>query len=399
MKRRLVWMVALMWGLVAAAPAWATNGVNLIGVGPTSRAMGGTGVAAPQDTTAALSSNPAAIAALKGTQFDLAATYFIPDQRAEVTWSAMGLPDWSGSSQDSPYGVPAVGLVTPINENLVFGMGLLGVSGLGVDYVNMGPMGGDNIRTMMMVMGFTPTLAYKAGPLAVGASILGNFQLADFGEGVTHDFAWGGRVGVHYDLDIVAIGASYTTKQSATHERIADLDGDGTKDDLKIGLPAQLAVGVAVKPTPKLLAELNAKWLQWKKADLFKDVDWKNQWVFALGLQYQATPKLALRAGYNYGKHPVQIHNDFNVMGTTNLQGKTLPTFSYEYLRIIGMPAFSEQAVTLGIGYSLGKHVALNVGVMRAFKKTDEQSTMGGAVVLKSSLAETAFDVGLSMKF
>ena len=34
---------------VLASNVHATNGDNLIGVGPTSRAMGGTGIAAPQD--------------------------------------------------------------------------------------------------------------------------------------------------------------------------------------------------------------------------------------------------------------------------------------------------------------------------------------------------------------
>ena len=38
----------------------ATNGDNLIGIGPISRAMGGVGIAAPQDAISAVFSNPSA---------------------------------------------------------------------------------------------------------------------------------------------------------------------------------------------------------------------------------------------------------------------------------------------------------------------------------------------------
>lgn len=47
--------------LILAVPAWATNGSNLIGVRPPSRAMGGVGVAALQDAIAAIFANPASM--------------------------------------------------------------------------------------------------------------------------------------------------------------------------------------------------------------------------------------------------------------------------------------------------------------------------------------------------
>ncbi|MBW2513954.1 MAG: hypothetical protein JRE21_05225, partial [Deltaproteobacteria bacterium] len=46
---------------MSAGLSWATNGDNLIGVGPTSRAMGGVGVASPQDSISAIFANPAAM--------------------------------------------------------------------------------------------------------------------------------------------------------------------------------------------------------------------------------------------------------------------------------------------------------------------------------------------------
>ena len=64
-----------------SAPAFATNGDNLIGLGVQSRALGGTGTAAYYGAENALT-NPALLGKLKGTEFSFAATAFMPDVKA-----------------------------------------------------------------------------------------------------------------------------------------------------------------------------------------------------------------------------------------------------------------------------------------------------------------------------
>ncbi|RLB13673.1 MAG: hypothetical protein DRG82_15240 [Deltaproteobacteria bacterium] len=59
------------------------------------------------------------------------------------------------------------------------------------------------------------------------------------------------------------------------------------------------------------MAEINVRWYNWADAKGYEDFDWDNQWVFALGVQYRPVGKLALRAGFNYGKNPVNEHNAF----------------------------------------------------------------------------------------
>ena len=54
-------IVVLFLTVLMSTPAFATNGDNLIGVGPISRAMGGVGIAAPQDAISAVFANPAAM--------------------------------------------------------------------------------------------------------------------------------------------------------------------------------------------------------------------------------------------------------------------------------------------------------------------------------------------------
>ena len=78
-------------------------------------------------------------------------------------------------------------------------------------------------------------------------------------------------------------------------------------DDLKLESPQTFGFGIAYEPIQNvLLIEANAKWLNWADADGYKDFGWKDQWVFNIGAQYKPTPKLALRAGYNYGEEPCQ---------------------------------------------------------------------------------------------
>ncbi len=65
----------------------STDGDNLLGEGATSRALGGVGVAAPQDAIGAISANPATLSFLPvgpGSEVDLAVTVFLPHVSATV---------------------------------------------------------------------------------------------------------------------------------------------------------------------------------------------------------------------------------------------------------------------------------------------------------------------------
>ncbi|HAU90110.1 MAG TPA: aromatic hydrocarbon degradation protein, partial [Elusimicrobia bacterium] len=166
---------------VLASNVHATNGDNLIGVGPTSRAMGGTGIAAPQDAISAIFSNPAALSQLQGSQFNFAGTYFSPEVKATVVSPApaFGVGNWSGKSQDAAYAVPAIGLSTPVNDKMTFGIAAYGVSGMGVDYRNKDVNG--SMNTKVSVMKFVPALSYKYGAFSYGAGLDIDYQAADFG--------------------------------------------------------------------------------------------------------------------------------------------------------------------------------------------------------------------------
>ncbi|OGR77035.1 MAG: hypothetical protein A2X32_07055 [Elusimicrobia bacterium GWC2_64_44] len=378
--------------------AFATNGDNMIGVGPTSRAMGGTGMAAPQDAISAIFSNPAALGQVKGDSFNFAGTWFAPAVKATVVSGMAG--NWKVNSKDQPYAIPAIGLATPVNDRFTFGIAAYGVSGMGVDYRNMDPM---KTNTKVSVMKFVPALAYKNGALSYGAGLDIDYQAADFGKGLSHGYALGLRLGAAYETEKWNFGATYVTPQNVTHERIYDFDGEGAMgsfngyDPLKLENPAQYGAGVAYKGLDKWLFTGEVKYLDWGNADGYSDFDWESQTVFGLGVQNKTTEKLTLRAGWNYGKNPVKEHQNFNPMGTTDVQGMAMNTFGYEYFRVIGFPGIVEHHLTLGAGYEFSPKFALNVGYKKAFSTTIKEVSSDGT--LKSELSETAYDFGLTFKF
>ncbi len=121
----------LIFACFALAPelSLATNGDNLIGVGPISRAMGGVGIANPQDAISAVFSNPAAMcfgAFCPSNQVDFAGTAFIPDTRATIT---SGPNIFTAHSDPRVFPIPALGISFNIPDlpKVRFGFGAYGV--------------------------------------------------------------------------------------------------------------------------------------------------------------------------------------------------------------------------------------------------------------------------------
>jgi long-chain fatty acid transport protein len=254
-------------------------------------------------------------------------------------------------------------------------------------------------------MKFAPNLAYLVTPdFSVGASVSVSYQNLDLGAGGEHGYAYGAQIGALYHFGMFNFGAAYTTPQKVTHKNVFDFDQDGDYDDLDLEAPQNFAFGVSTEPTEALLVEFNTKWYNWSDADGYKDFDWEDQWVFALGAQYKVTRALSLRIGYNYGKSPVKEHNGWNPdftdpNNTVNVQGTEVNTFNYEAFRVIGFPAIVEQHLTLGAGYEFSNNMAVNFSYMHGFEEKISESSAGGFVDLESSLKEDAFSLGLTVRF
>lgn len=373
--------------------ALATNGDTLISVAPTARSMGGTGVAAPLDAISAIFANPAAMCMgpyCPGSQSVFAGTYYDSTTKATVN----GI---TAKSQMEPSVIPAVGITAPITNKLRFGFGAYGISGMGVDYREVNFLGpGTGAYTNLQVMKFAPNLAYQLTPaLSVGTSLQLVYGALDLGRGTVHNYTIGGQAGAIYKAGPVSLGVSYTTPEKINHKKIADLDGNGTLDDLALESPHTVAAGIALQPSERFLIETDVKWLNWSQAAGYRDFAWEDQWVYAVGMQYKDPSGLSLRTGYNYSKSPIKVHDNFDMMSFTKVQGAQVPTVGYEYLRIVGFPGIQEHHVTAGIGYKFSKTFEMHLGYMHAFKNTISETSAGGAFKFASEMSANTFEVGL----
>ncbi len=418
---RKLFTVLVVVALVAtlSPAAFATNGTQLIGIGPISRSMGGVGIAAPQDAISAVFSNPAGMCFgpyCPTSQFDFAGTLFMPEQEAKVEASGSTV---EANSRDNTYAIPAIGFSVPIGEaesRWRFGLSAYGVSGLGVDYrdteLDQGNPGyGGNpyaqgTYTNLQLMKFAPTIAYQALPnLSVGTSFQINYSTLDLGDGTVAAYSYGVQLGAIYKpLDQLSLGLTYTSPQKATYNHIFDFNQDGRRQNLTLEQPQQVGLGVAYEfLEPGLLLETNVKWINWSDAEGFEDFDWNDQWVFAVGAQLEAIDNLFFRVGYNYAENPVDEHNGWTAADTVDVQGKTLPQYYYETFRVIGFPAIVEHHITAGIGYEVGESLIINLSYMHAFQNTlsEQGSDLVGAgnAKIESKLYEDSLSFAFSWRF
>ena len=425
-----LWL-ALALVLLSATLALATNGDNLIAIGPNARAMGGTGIAQPQDAISAVFANPAAMCFgtyCPSSEVNFAGTLFMPHVDAKIS---TGSGVVSADSEDQVYAIPAIGLSVPIGSgpsNWRFGLAAYGVTGLGVDYkgsdidntgfYDFGPGGRAPLvageYTQLQIMKFAPAVAFQPNTkLSLGMALHIDYATLDLRDGGSSNYGWGVQPGLIFKpFDQLSLGLTYTSPQSVDHDDVKDFDGDGSKDTLTLESPQQIGIGAAYELLgKKLLIEADVKWINWSDADGYKEFDWNDQWVFALGAQFQPVTGLFLRAGYNYGKNPVDDHDgwdgSFNpATGFPNsiqrVQGKTIPTYYYETFRIVGFPAVVEHHVTMGLGYQFTPSLLINLGYMHAFENSIEENgtdPFGRPVTIKSSLSEDSLDFGITWRF
>ena len=397
--------------LGAVSLSFATNGDNLIGVSPASRGMGGIGVGMPVGPTDTIFRNPAWMNYYKGFNFSFGGILFMPEVKAKSNVTPMGPmnPPASATSQSKMFVVPEVGIVNQINDKLTFGIGAFGVSGLGVDYRNKDPRLA-NMHTTFQFMRIIPALAYKVNDaisisgalhLAYGSLDMGaTMGTSNAGGGQSQTYGIGAQLGVAYNMgDFVYAGLTYQSPVNMTYKRVFDSDGNGQFEDFKLTQPQELAFGVGVKPMDNLKVGMDIRWINWKNAKGYKEFQWKDQWVIGLGGEFKPTQKLALRAGYNYGKSPIR-GGAKNPMNSNNIPNFAAPfsDFQIAFFNLIGFPAITEHHITLGLGYEFTKNFSIDLAYEHAFNKK-VRAEDGSGMFVEAQNAQNAISIGLNWKF
>lgn len=386
--------LAVLVGAMWAGPAAATNGMEMIGYNPRAIGMGGADIAVGSDA-GAVSCNPAAICQQAPSSATAGILLLMPH---------LNLQDAGGNDVDGEqqyFAMPLLGYTHTLpTMPLTLGLGVYAQGGMGVDFqdVNTGMGTEDDLMSQVAFMRVNPIVTYRPNDwLSVGATVMIGYAQMKFdyfpntysagqdGQPGTGDdfpgmkvrdltsFGVAGKVGAQATLGpMVRVGAAYTSKTSLSLDGgdatfnfgAAKAKYDAEMDDFT--WPQEFEFGVAVLPVPGLTLAADAKWINWSDAvdrpvlkvsdpnlagfpsemEIPFEMQWDDQWVFAVGAEYAITPVHTVRAGFNYGKNPVPDE-------TLN------PLF----------PAIVEKHATLGYGFNHGKW-SLDVAYEHAFENT-----------------------------
>lgn len=379
----------LTWAMMAAVLLFlpkvtkATNGYYLIGTGAKSLGMARAVVANPQGALSMLQ-NPAAIACLAETTADVGGGVFMPTRHM------------NGYKSDSNlYMIPSAALAFNPKDykghksHFTFGIGTHFVSGMGVDWDNnnltrrmlqkvysrmammeMGIGGGHRINNSLAI-GFTPVFTCEMLEIEYGWKG-GAKDVLD------QAYAAGGGfdVGIVYQVnDKLKLGLAYKSKRwmenlswdvnpDETDSGTMMIDPNAEKVRMRLDMPRQIAFGINIKPFKPLNIEMDVRWINYhnvmNEVPITGMIDpmtgqsartwnfhWRNQWVFALGTAYRPSDRLTLRAGFNYGKSPVE-DKDLNA-------------------NIISM-AIMETHLTGNISYKISKNLEFSLAYVHGFE-------------------------------
>ena len=292
-----------------------------------------------------------------GGRIDFGATYFNPSPEYRASGlSGGGIPpgmfiQTDGRTMTTQRGaspIPVFGLIVPLDSQWAIGLGAYGVAGMGVDYGQN--LYGSTSYTSYSQMRFTPGVAYRLNEIvsfgltlnAMWATMEWNVATA-MGEAphtTSSAFGVGATLGVKVTpIKELSFGAAYETKSFfqdfafSTPERanpFAGLPGQpatlaGGTDKISFDQPQVVTIGVAARPIDMVLVAADVEWINWAQTNGHNlpsmsqnssgtqpwDLNWNNQVVLKLGVEVAPLPELRLRAGYNYGKMPLDASRAF----------------------------------------------------------------------------------------
>lgn len=409
----------LCGGVIAlcSAPAAATDGYFLNGIGAKAKGMGGVAIALPQDALAT-ASNPATATVL-GKRVDFGLEIFVPDRGATISGNRAGLNgDYSGNGAN-PFVLPEFGYVRELSDTVSFALTINGNGGMNTQYdtnpfASFGATGPAGVDLKQVFI--APTLAAEIAPgQSVGISpvlLVQGFQMRGIqpfaqassapsrftNRGVDWSAGAGLRIGYYAEVaDRISLGAFYQSRiEAGKFDKYAGLFAQGGGFDV----PESYGAGIGLAPIPGVLLGVDVKRIEYSEvqsvgnplAPLFGGTPfgaqngpgfgWRDVTVFKVGASYHASDSLTLRAGYGRSDNPVP-------------QSET-------FLNILA-PGVVQDHFTLGATVVLGGGQEITAFAMRAPRNVVEgQGSIplpygGGEADIR--LAETSFGLSFGWGF
>jgi long-chain fatty acid transport protein len=381
--------IALVLGVLNAAPARAQLGLSLGGVGPINRSMGGAAVAAPLDSLGALYWNPASISGLGRSEMEFATEILVPrttlTSRLPAGALGTGVPPGplSGTTggNNGIFPLPAFGLVyQPEQSPWTYGIGFFELGGFAINYPasTTNPVltpqfpGGHGVGPLFaqyQVFQVAPTVSYRlTDELSIGAAAnidLGQLSLTPGlftppslvttpgGPGAVYPSATDGRfrggggfsLGAFYTPSADwSFGASVRSTQWFETYTFNSVNALGRPASPKFNLdfPLIASVGAAYSGIDRLLIATDLRFLDYRDTQGFRHtgfdpqgalrgLGWQNVFAVAAGAQYQWSDALSLRAGYTFSLNPIgDAVTAFNIASPTNIQHSVAAGLSYD---------------------------------------------------------------------
>ena len=365
MKTKTAWRVTTAAAALLVGNAWATDGYFPHGFGMKSKGMGGASVAVTDNAFAGIN-NPAA-SVWVGNRAEIGADIFMPKRSAARTAPAAmgGMLEGDVQSDGSAFAIPEFAYNATLNDRMSWGVTVYGNGGMNTEYPGgkvtcMNPNTGNpyqgnllcgqgKLGVDLMQLIVAPTLAYKlderhslgVSPLLVlqqfKATGLDAFTGYSANPGKVSDTGTDRSTGMGVRLgylgqwsDALKVGATYSPKiRMGKFEKYSGLFADAGMFDI----PENYAVGINLQVSPTVSVAADYSRINYSGVPSIGNpmsnlmaghpmgsasgpgFGWSDVNVVKLGVQWQATPTMVLRAGFNHSSNPVKPENiTFNIL-------------------------------------------------------------------------------------
>lgn len=365
--------------LVGLCSGLYPNGFNLNSNGTKAISMGGAFIGLADDYSAVFW-NPAGLTQMKDTTLSIFGTDIIP--KASYQFAIPGLFSIDTDAKSKHYFSGSLGFFKPLSENVVIGIYGYIPTGLGVEWegADLAFLTDGDVyewKTYVGIISVSPVIAFKlSDQFSLGATLNINYGFAELsrpGLGQYSEDSTGYGIGATIGMLVkpsekFSFGLTFRTPFKTTLKGEATMAGAPfiglpQNDDAEraITFPMWMGAGIAFKPTNKLTFTADVQYTNWKKMDVIPmefanagwklffeegtnlELDWKNTVQLRFGMEYKASEKFAVRAGYYYDPNP-----------------------SPNYTRTILLPEMTFNFVTFGIGYYSEK-VTIDIGFEYGF--------------------------------
>lgn len=357
---------------LASSPALATEGYFSHGYGAINKSMAGAGVALGMDAMSQ-AINPASLTGVD-SQFTADASVFSPHRSYQYI---------GGPGQDSDrtlFLIPSLAGSYTIDDVSAFGWALYANGGMNTTYPAEGPIGfggpfgggktgvdlGQGFLqftyareiTSGVSLGVSPILAiqrFKAFGLSPAFDPMSTDSAHLSNNGYDWSYGYGGKIGLQADVGSgVSLGVSYQSKMYMTEfDKYAGLFAEQGDFDI----PSTIQAGLAWDSGGGVIVALDYKRINYEDvaavsnsgtsgplgADTGAGFGWESINAYKLGMQFEASPDLLLRAGVGYNDNPIPASEvSFNILA----------------------PGVQKIHYTAGMTWKLNPNNAINLGAM-----------------------------------